>query len=285
MKSHDEVTPVQGLLAGVARIREAVGPEPTTGSPADVARQSFTREESVLTADAQTGVFLEAAADNLRALDRLITMGEFAISPWVNARASFEACALVNWLLDRDIEIKERVGRSLALRYEALRSQEKFANVTDDKSALSSIQEQLDKIEQIAIECGFRNLQNDKCKRTGIAVRKPSITVLMSKLLGADRLYRILSGVAHSDYVVLRQLSYSPAEEKLSGDVVIIPVIDHKLQKELLVNVAAAYARVAWLYVIHFGCNVAEMVEVLENCFDELELPDLKEIRFWRSGS
>lgn len=284
MTSHDKVTPVMGLLADILRIREAVGPEPTIGSPADVAQRSFTRKKSVRTADAQTSIYLEAAADNLKAFDRLITIGEFAIAPWVSARASLEACALVNWLLDSELDIKERVGRSLALRYDTLRSQEKFANGTDNKNELSSVQEQMEKVERIAIECGFSKLRNDKCKRTGIAVPKPSITTLVAKLLGDESLYRILSGVAHSNYVTLRQLSYMLVEEKSSGDIIITPLIDHELQKELLSKVAVVYARVSWLFIIHFGCNVAEMVEVLENYFDDLALPGSKEVRFWRSG-
>ncbi|MBW8011594.1 MAG: hypothetical protein FVQ83_10200 [Chloroflexi bacterium] len=199
-------------------------------------------------------------------------MSKFSIAPWVIARAAFEACAKIHWLLDSEVDVKKWVGRSLALRFVALRSQEKFANATEDKGTLSRIHMQMSKIEKVAVDLGYPLMQNDKGKRIGIAVPKPNMIDLMEKFLGAERLYRILSGIAHSDYETLSQISFVSVEEKQSGGVVKKRAIFNQIQKQLLDDVVITFSRAVWLVVRYFGFNEADLVSVFENRFDGLDL-------------
>lgn len=280
--SSDEVTPVMRLLQDVVRIREAVGRDPAPDSPADIDLRSFERRESVSTIYSQASVIVESAADHLEALDLLVATRELAVAPWVTARAALEASALVIWLLDSDIDVKERVGRSLALRYEALRSQEKLARAAKEERGLSSVRERMDGVEKIAVRLGFKPLKDGKGTRTGIGLPKPSNTELVEKLVGDQKLYRILCGVAHADYVTLQQLSFMRVEAAKAGGTTVMRAIPPELQMHLLVRTAAAHARAAWLVMVRYGCDAAEAAVALEACFNQLDLPDTDAVRFWR---
>src|SRR5262249_55210803 len=146
---------VSRFLVEIKRVREAVGPDPRDDSPADRERRSFPRGESVGTLDSHANFMFEAASDNLRALDRLVSAHDSPVAPWVSARATLEASSRIAWLLDRNVPLLERVGRSLALRYEALRAQEKLARATGSEKGLTKVQTRLDEIEKVAKDVGF----------------------------------------------------------------------------------------------------------------------------------
>ena len=101
-------------------------------------------------------------------------------------------------------------------------------------------------MEQVAVNLGFSLLRDNRDRRTGIARHKPAITELVSNLFNVERLYRILSGVAHSDYVTLSRISFVAVESDVGEGTVKQRAIRHELQNQRLVSVAAAYVKAAW---------------------------------------
>ena len=65
-------------------------------------------------------------------------------------------CALAAWLLDPDIDAQERVGRTLALRYEGMEQQLKFGKAADrPQTELTAAKKQMGIIEQDALKVGI----------------------------------------------------------------------------------------------------------------------------------
>jgi hypothetical protein len=284
----DQVTgparPALGLVYDLRQLRDGLGPDPAPGSVADRERESFSRRESVVTLDGQADLLVQAALDNLEALDRLVAMGDMAVAPWVCARASLESCSLAVWLLDPRIGIQERVGRSLALRYETLRSQEKMANVAGEPALLEAIRTRINEVETVAVELGFTPLRNRSDQVAGIAVPRPPITSLVSMLTQDQTLYRILSGIAHSDTRVIRGLCFTPTGAAGPDGIVMVRAPARPLQERLVARVAAACSKATWELLGRLGAEAGRTAVVLEARYNELSLGSDPETRFWRTG-
>ena len=276
-------TPVTALLADLNRVLAAVTPDPPDSATAVQERNSFVREESVRTLDAHAQLLLHSAGENLEALDRLVIAGDLAIAPWVIARASLEASAHVVWILERKVSVKQRVGRSLALRYESLRAQERLASSEKNVRLLTRIRDRIDEVEKVAQELGFQRLRDHRGRINGIAVRKPSNTDLVTEVLCSANIYRILSGVAHSDTVTLSQLAFAPAGSADRHGLIKVATPARSVLKLLVPNVAAAYSRAVWEAILRYGADAADAAVVLEKRFDELDLRDDNRTRFWRT--
>lgn len=277
-------SPVVGLIRDLYHIFNAAGPSPKAGSPAEIEIRSFPDPEASKTAFAQGVVALESAKDYLEALDLLVHTKNHAVAPWACARGVLEASSLTTWLLETQINAKERVGRSLSLRFATLQEQEKLARSKHEGAKVQEIKDRIEAIERDALQLGFQRLRDkkNKQKRIGIGKIKPSITNLVHSQFDRENLYRILSGVAHSDYTTLLQLSFMKPNEDQSGVLTTQRGIPEGLQLMLLANAAAVYSRGAWLRTIQFGGDAAKVAVMLESRYNELSLADTNEVRFWR---
>ncbi len=241
--TEDQVRPVQRLLADMNQIRSAVELSPNDESPAAQERRAFPRPLSIDTLNSHANVLIESAADNLQALDRLVESQDLSVAPWACARASLEAAALAVWLLDRSVDTQERVGRSLALRYEALHAQEKLARVDTRSGKLAAVIGRIDELEVVAIGIGFPPIRNKRNERIGVGVKKPLKSLLVSALLESDVLYGIFSGVVHSDVVTLSELCFRPTGDVSARGIRKARAPNPEIHRMLLARVAAAYAR------------------------------------------
>src|SRR5687768_9940331 len=122
------------LRAGLAEMRDELalhvapyGHTPVSGSIAELELQTFPRAESVHTAQSQAWMLLEVAADQLTAFLKTVSEPLETIAPYTCVRSLLEAAALASWILDPTIDVRTRVSRSLALRYEGLVQQLKWA--------------------------------------------------------------------------------------------------------------------------------------------------------------
>lgn len=278
-----ETFPVLELINDLYRIFESTGTHPATGSPADHEIQTYQRSESVLTAFGQAAIVLEAAADHLEALNNLVQTEEYAVAPWTCARGVLEASTIAIWLLDTNIDAKERVSRSLSLRFATLCAQERMANSVGDKASVGIINDRIQQVEDVAVNLGFSLMRDKKGKRTGIAQSRPKITELIESQLNKHILYRVLSGFAHSDYAILLHLAASKIDTVHSRGSIMKRTIHKDKQATLLANTAAVYARGAWLRTVQYGCDPVQAAVVLEKRYNELELPNTNEVRFWRT--
>jgi hypothetical protein len=274
---------VRDFLRELQSVLRATGASPRVGSPADQEIRAFLRPVSIKTALSQANAALEASADHLEALDRLVNEVQYAVAPWTCARGVLEAAAIVTWLLDSTIDAKERVSRSLALRFSTLQAQRKLANTTGDSRKIQAIDERIESIEATAIQLGYPPLRDSKGRRTGIGQVKPSITDLVQQQFDFGNLYRMLSGVAHSDSVVVSQLGFMKTGTHTPDGFLAQRAVPKEIQSLLLANAVAIHTRGVWLRVVQYGCDAAETAVILEKGYNQLNLADTDAVRFWRS--
>jgi len=276
-------SPVRDLLRELQGVLRATGISPKVGSPADQEIRAFLRPVSVKTALSQANTALAASADHLEALDRLVGEAQYAIAPWTCARGVLEATAIATWLIDSKIDTKERVSRSLALRFSTLQEQRKMANAIGDHQNVQAIDERIESIEAMAIQLGYSPLRDSRGRRSGIGQVKSSITDLVQQQFDFGNLYRVLSGVAHSDSAVISQLGFMKTGPLTLHGVVAERAVPKEIQSMLLANAVAIYTRGVWLRVVQYGCDAAETAVILEKRYDQLNLADTDAVRFWRS--
>jgi hypothetical protein len=138
-------------------------------------------------------------------------MEKFAMAPWSCARGMIESSAISTWLFEMGIGPKERVSRSLSLRFAALREQEKMARYDGDNKKVQDIKDRIESIENLAVKLGSSALRDKKKQRTGIAQIRPNITTLIEKQFkgenpisnafrnGTLRLYKLNSTILLQD--------------------------------------------------------------------------------------
>jgi len=112
-------TPVSIFLKKISIYLDNCGVDPLPGSPAEKEIREFLRSESIQTAFSIASQSLIAANDYFKALDTLVYHKFFSVAPWTCARGMIEAAAISTWLFDKSIDSKERVSRSLSLRFAA----------------------------------------------------------------------------------------------------------------------------------------------------------------------
>ena len=202
-------TPVSRFLKKISIFLDNCGLDPLPGSSAEKEIRSFARTESIQTAFFIASESLIAANDYLKALDTLVDHKIFSVAPWACARGMIEAAAISTWLLDKAIDSKERVSRSLSLRYASLTEQIKMARYDRNNALIQRIEERIEDIEKIAISLGYELVRDKNNRRIGIGQKKPNITSLVERQFGEEILFRILSGMAHSTYTTLASLSFT----------------------------------------------------------------------------
>jgi hypothetical protein len=238
---------------------------------------------SIKTALSQANIALATSADHLEALDKLVGEAQYAVAPWTCARGVLEAAAIATWLLDTTIDATERVGRSLALRFATLQEQRKMANAAGDNQKVQTIDKRIESIEAMATQFGYSPLRDSKGRRTGIGQVKPSITDLVQQQFDFGKLYRVLSGVAHSDAAVVSQLGFMKTGALTPDGVVAQRAVPKEIQSLLLANAVAIHTRGVWLRVVQYGCDAAETAVILEKRYDQFDLANTDPVRFWRS--
>jgi hypothetical protein len=191
------------------------GSNPTPNSQAAQELVSFPKRMAIATAYSQGSMLIEATADCVLSLTKLINKTAFTISPWVCVRAILEASALATWLLDTKISAHERVGRSLAFRHEGLVQQSKFARLTDGKIDPEYSKKQIEKLEKEAVELGFQRVIDKYGKKIGVGQQMPSVTQLIADMLDQESSYRLLSALAHMHPWALQAFSFSEVESDI----------------------------------------------------------------------
>jgi len=271
------------ILSKLILFLENSGTEPTIDSPAANEIKLFTRPESIKTAFGQGAQALIAATDYFEALDLLVHQDKYAIAPWSCARGMIEASSLFAWLFETGIDSIERVSRSLSLRYSALRELQKLARYDGNNSKIDEIENRIKAIEDMARTLGYGLLRDKKNRRIGIGQIKPNITKLVEIQFSSEKLYRMLSGMAHSNYTTLTSLAFTKPNFKNKDGAVVQRAVPSALHISLLSQAGKIYAKCLWLKTIQFGFDAAKLAVLLEEFYDTLKIDDTNENRFWRT--
>ena len=274
-------TPVPLFLQKVSIFLDNCGIDPVSGSPAEMEIRDFSRTESIFY---WVSGFFIAANDYLKALDTLVAHKAYSFAPWSYARGLIEAATICTWLLEKSIDSKERVSRSLSLRYTSLTQQIKLARYDGDNALIKKITTRIDDIEETTVVgLGYKLIRDRKNRRIGIGQKKPSITSLVEQQFGQEKLYRILSGMAHSTYTTLTSLSFTKENLERKSGAVIREAVPITFQEMLVSEAAKIYVKCLWLKTTQYGFDAAKAAVLFEELYDELKLSDQNNNRFWRT--
>jgi len=186
---------------------------PASGSPADIDSKTFADREMVLVVWSQLGFLLEASGEHLDSLARVCKEPTSAITPWTSVRCLLEACAVGLWLLDPNVDVRSRVQRSFAYRYEGLVQQQKFLHALNS-SQTQHVAKHIDAVEAHALSLGFELVIDKRGKRIGIGQKMPSTTTLVQITMSKEYLYRFFSGFTHLHSWALVNFSFKKTQNK-----------------------------------------------------------------------
>lgn len=285
------VSKFANLRDALAELRNEVAPHvaryghtPAIGSIAELELRTFPRAESVHTAHSQAWMLLEVAADQLTAFLKTVSEPFETIAPYTCVRALLEAAALASWILDPTIDVRTRVSRSLALRYEGIVQQLKWAKAAGEDP--TKAQRRLEKVVALANTLGYAPINDRRGRHFSAGQHMPSVTDLVGGMLQEEALYRLLSAVAHGHHWAIHQLSFAKAPQfdtvssisgaKLTGLTKGANIDGMAL---LILTAASAFARAIWYQALYLGWDLNLLRDLLEEKFDRLDAAD--HLRCW----
>lgn len=236
-----------------------------------------------------TDTLIDSGGQNLVTFAQSTTEPIAPIAGWCCIRSTLESCALAAWILDPNINYKQRIKRVLAFRFEGMNQQLKFAHAVPSYHEFArSIDNEILETEESAVDMGFSKVKDKHGKRIGIGQIMPSATELIDNTLSEAAAYRILSSVSHGHTWAITRLCYiSESKEGSQSAIGGIPV--NYVRKAIHVDRtiwlgfigARALSRVVWYEFTLRGRAKQELKGLLERTFDHLRAP--ADSRFWRS--
>ena len=267
------------------------GPHAASKSPFADDVIAFPRSESVHTVYGQSVTLIEITADHLTAFRKLISEPLETIAPWTCARIVLDAASLAAWIVQPGIDAKERVGRSLALRYEGLSEQVKWARAVGPKNPDVDPQVAVDRIAEVTADAsrlGFDPVRDRNGRQIGIGRRMPSVTERVRDVLDQEDMYRLLSAITHGHFWATNQAGFEvlgPIGTTADGARLraMTKAVNPSGMLYLAAGIALAFGRATWSHCLYAGWNRKELAEMLAELFRRLEIRD--RYWFWHKGS
>jgi hypothetical protein len=256
------------------------GPYPLVGSIAAVELSGPDDSEQLVAAHSLGNLLFESAADHAFALTRLLREPVPTIAPWTCVRGGLEAAAICCWVLSDSIAARERIGRNFAYRHEGLSQQLKLAGATGDESSGEKILRRLEDVEAKATALGYPPIANKSGRRDGIGQRMPTITKLVGDTLGEEKLYRILSAMAHGHVWALMQLGFQAPEA--GKPTLLKKTMNSDAAAVLLMTAADVLAKPLWAEARLFGYDLQRLKALLDRGYREMGLNETR--HFWANG-
>jgi len=257
--------------------------EPSDDSIAIQERVNFPKEVSVKNAHYGGFLSMEAAADHLMVFKDSLVEPAKSIAPWTCVRGLLESCALASWFLEPKIDVNTRVGRYFAFRYTGFVQQIKLYRAGGDrKDYINRVRERIKKVEQEALKLGYQPVLDNKGNLDGICQRMPPITGLIGITLDKEVEYRLLSAIAHGHHWATNQVGFRVtgySDSKGNIQTGLEKHIDPKLIFYATSIAITAFAQVLWYIWLLYGWDEEEIINVLNDTFDELFLTN--ENRIW----
>ena len=252
-------------------------------SPAQAERSAYLDPATIDIAYDFGTSFVEAASDHLVAFHKTMIEPVAVFGPWVCVRSVLELSAYAAWILDSRIDAGERALRSFALRYKNLDEQSKFArsrkteSAADEPSIEAITSEVLNKARGLRIPV----LKDKKNRISGLGVQLPSATEVVAKYIHDEPSYRMLSGMAHGLFWVMRSCyEFHGPDDGLSDRVILKKRVAPHTIGYLTARAVRAFAIALWLRSHQLGWDLALLRSILEKTYDDMRIVDGE--RFWR---
>lgn len=194
------------LLESTASLINAMDSVPLPQSVVYSEQKAFHRPLAIKTAHLQAGLLLESAADYLSALHKSLTEPVETIAPWGIARTVTESSAISVWIGRPDLDVDERVRRSMAFWGYCLKKHTYLHKITAKEGApqLSTV----GKFILAAQELGYQFESDSVGLPKDINNWFPGFTNVYITELNAEVAYRTCSAQMHSMPYAAQQLSY-----------------------------------------------------------------------------
>ncbi len=279
------------LLAAIPPLHDAVAaffndhlgrPFPLAPMAAEIA--ACRDPEIIRTAYSQGSILVEVAADHLVAFSKTLTEPVEAFAPWVSVRAVMETAALAAWFMDPAITVDERANRSFAFRYEGLIEQAKFLRASKSKqSDLDTVNERIEDLEAKANRLGIPKLRGKDHKRSGVGMRMPSVTELVSQVHDDEAGYRLASAVTHGHHWAVQQMGYTfyERDDGTSDYVRLKKHISPGVVGYLAARTVRAFVKPVWYKSLQQGWDLERLTGILEATYDAMAI--VERVRFWRN--
>lgn len=277
------------LRDGTADLFAEHGDQPAPESPAQEEINASPRSESIITACSIATQLIEYSSEHLTTFVKNLTEPIEPTAAHACVRSMLEPCALSAWMMDPTIDHNERVARVFAHRYEGFEQELKFGRVVSAQPAeLDAHKQHIDDVERTAIALGYPPIVDSKGKRIGIGKRMPGATEIIRLMLNEEKMYRLLSAVAHGHQWAIMQLAFKPVESNTSTDN-IAGISVKRFKKHVSVKGMAylglcgakAFVRPLWYMWTYMGWDRQPLTVLFENVFDQLQAKD--RARVWRS--
>lgn len=272
---------IKSLLEEVSQFVNANGNYPQRKSVASGEIEVGEYSEEVQTVCSQGCLLVESAGDHAFAVSRLLEPPLLTVAPWTSVRGALEAAAYGCWLMDPDIEVRDRIARSLAFRFGGLLHQKKAADSMGDEHGVRHAKERIQEIQADTRRLGFEEKIDKKGRVVGVATTLPSSTACIRDNLFNESGYRILSSIAHSHPSAMISVSFKAKNESEPS------LLSKNLSVEsacwLLMTAADAFSAIAWRQASYFGYDLEEFRHSLDEIYDGMGIK--KERRFWQITS
>jgi hypothetical protein len=277
------------LIDGSAVIVNKYVNQPLANSIALNEMNSFADRGLVEDAYARASLCFENAADHLMAFSCTLQEPAKTLSPYTCLRSLLESSSLALWLLDVNIDVRERVGRCFGFRYKEFKEQIKFfeadrVNSHEAQIEIDKVNKRMTVVENKAIALGYPQLSKNG-KMTGIVTHMPETVGLVKLILDRESEYRLLSSVAHSYLWATRQVGFKLIEATDANGQTIKAVEKHIHPEMILFGINLAvptFARVFWTIGKLYGWDMQEVEGLLNQVFDEIGFKS--NVRFWRQS-
>lgn len=293
------VESLENLIGEISIFLQGWSSGPTPNSQGVTELKSFQCSESVMTAYSQGSVLAAAATDQSRAFIRTVVEPAQTFAPWTCVRAVLESSALAAWLLEPVIDVRTRVQRSFALRYEGLDQAVKFVRVAGKQADVDESTKRTDDVEQDALNLGYPKVMDKQGKkRIGIGQLMPSATTLVKEVLDKEFEYRLFSAVAHGHlwaliHLGLRLVDQQTIEPNNESEVpewsavaqntgLLEPHIRPNDVVYLSVTAATAFTKPFWFACQLFGWDTEGAKNLLEKNYTRLHI--LEDRWFWKTN-
>lgn len=219
-KITEEMNVVQAVQSAVgtflARTNAYVGElrnqPPSVGSMYHVEREALSNQQPLDAGLSLVWFLIEALGEHCGLFCKALQPPVEVMAPATCVRVMLEASARIQWILDADIDGRERIGRIYAVRYHEQEQDLKFLSARGGADAREDREEVTKKLRQIteeAARAGYLPVMAKGSKRQiGIHVRVPKITELIRETIDQEVPYRLLSGLAHTRALSLHRWCY-----------------------------------------------------------------------------
>ena len=285
-----------GLSSALQEISDEMngcGLDPTVGSQASKELRDCPNSKLLKAAYARGNRAWFVSVDHAYALEKVLTNGVLTLSPWTLARVLLESCSRACWILDTEIDYRERVARSLNFTFREIDSSSKYANKDAERNSSSRLSSTLPskncRIKRLIVQAGTLRIQAKRDKNgnvIGFEEGLPSITALTDSSFRAAHHYALLSAAAHgADWAVMSLGMQEEGGNNIQGGKVMQANISPGAAVYLINLVTDWIARTLWVYFGLFGWDLERLRSILDQACDRMGWKASSDVRFWRASS